>query len=940
MDPAGARPRPQLAPAAAADERRDEDEHEVELLLGAAPRIWRSTQNVLRDVGLDHWTRQPPPPLLEHRHDDGIDNLPGDGNGAGRASRAMATAAAAEAEVAAQIEERRRQRSPTPTLAKDDEGNDRICRLCFAEEHELNDDGTTMGRLISPCRCRGSMKYVHSGCLSLWRHKSRSSDASRLCGQCSSRYLFATSRWTPVTAFLRASQPLKLLASFCAVSLLVVVTGLVGTASLRCLAALEGTSLDSVRGAALGLLRPPAPPYTISLSSEGADVYVNSTSVEALIFSGSDKELHVRSMLDIMAQIRREHGDAWDVYRRAKQDREAIRAGGAEAAAGSRFADEDLLGVHDAGRPSPPPSSATTASDPGRKAETITNAIKEWFSGPADGAEAHDSASDGPAGTSPEVQGYVQLLELTDSFLRSYAEGNVRTSRVKATESEKGDGEEKEKQGSVAEEADDVPTVWLRFNYVGHQGWITSFTEPVLERMFPRWLGPLRFLPDAAYLTVVERLRGFTRIPFHLWNAVTKSAVLLSILVCESRREILWTMAKVVVAATIAFLDEHYQAAPPLPPNAALLGPPRSRSRLVAYRIREALSSASSTVFGCHWANWWGGLPLSTYLGPRSFSTPERVEFSQLAPIFGPVLTNLVYYACLLLTPFSERADRFRQSHARWWKRADWLENNRSAAEGYRRMLSVMLGDRDQADKTSYDLFLDEEDARLLPGRVRPFRMANLPYESLWQTVIAVGCLVTVTIAFAVALQFAWESLLAQMYHQAARSALELVQLVGECGRRLGTLPRQLESAARRRIEAAISYLSASFPFLSASSTRVRAQRESEGEGDADDAGPPVDPFFEAAGAAPAGAEQGGGGAAGAAMDEVGMVLNAMLGCFTVIYGSFHASTWVLTLMLTYLPFIPFALGYVLLEEWIRFDVAQQEVLDRYDPPLPRERAC
>ncbi|XP_058123185.1 E3 ubiquitin-protein ligase MARCHF3-like [Anopheles ziemanni] len=39
-----------------------------------------------------------------------------------------------------------------------------ICRICQASTDELS--------LISPCLCKGSMKYVHLGCLELWLNRS------------------------------------------------------------------------------------------------------------------------------------------------------------------------------------------------------------------------------------------------------------------------------------------------------------------------------------------------------------------------------------------------------------------------------------------------------------------------------------------------------------------------------------------------------------------------------------------------------------------------------------------------------------------------------------------------------------------------------------------------------------------------------------------------
>ncbi|KAI8608035.1 hypothetical protein BC830DRAFT_1086506, partial [Chytriomyces sp. MP71] len=47
----------------------------------------------------------------------------------------------------------------------------RMCRICFGGEGG-DVEGTPeedLGRLISPCKCKGSMKYVHLNCINEWR---------------------------------------------------------------------------------------------------------------------------------------------------------------------------------------------------------------------------------------------------------------------------------------------------------------------------------------------------------------------------------------------------------------------------------------------------------------------------------------------------------------------------------------------------------------------------------------------------------------------------------------------------------------------------------------------------------------------------------------------------------------------------------------------------
>ncbi|RKP23995.1 hypothetical protein SYNPS1DRAFT_30233 [Syncephalis pseudoplumigaleata] len=74
----------------------------------------------------------------------------------------------------------------TPTTAS----NEQQCRICFAgvEEVEL------LGRLISPCLCKGTMRYVHLECLNSWRNTSQNQAAFWTCTECGYRYSFARTK--------------------------------------------------------------------------------------------------------------------------------------------------------------------------------------------------------------------------------------------------------------------------------------------------------------------------------------------------------------------------------------------------------------------------------------------------------------------------------------------------------------------------------------------------------------------------------------------------------------------------------------------------------------------------------------------------------------------------------------------------------------------------
>lgn len=66
------------------------------------------------------------------------------------------------------------------------EGKERSCRICFGG---LDEEGE-MGRLISPCLCSGSMRYVHVSCLGMWRAKN--SKTFLECPQC--KYVYRLRR--------------------------------------------------------------------------------------------------------------------------------------------------------------------------------------------------------------------------------------------------------------------------------------------------------------------------------------------------------------------------------------------------------------------------------------------------------------------------------------------------------------------------------------------------------------------------------------------------------------------------------------------------------------------------------------------------------------------------------------------------------------------------
>lgn len=66
-----------------------------------------------------------------------------------------------------------------------------VCRICYGGKEEETD----LGRLISPCKCRGTAKYVHIMCLQAWRAQSAQSKAYFECDLCHYKYNLRRAWW-------------------------------------------------------------------------------------------------------------------------------------------------------------------------------------------------------------------------------------------------------------------------------------------------------------------------------------------------------------------------------------------------------------------------------------------------------------------------------------------------------------------------------------------------------------------------------------------------------------------------------------------------------------------------------------------------------------------------------------------------------------------------
>ncbi|TPX72895.1 hypothetical protein SpCBS45565_g00007 [Spizellomyces sp. 'palustris'] len=74
--------------------------------------------------------------------------------------------------------------------------DEKLCRICYSPAEDP--DAAELGRLISPCKCKGTMKYVHIECLNEWRKVSRNRQSFYECDHCHYRYNFRRTAWAKV----------------------------------------------------------------------------------------------------------------------------------------------------------------------------------------------------------------------------------------------------------------------------------------------------------------------------------------------------------------------------------------------------------------------------------------------------------------------------------------------------------------------------------------------------------------------------------------------------------------------------------------------------------------------------------------------------------------------------------------------------------------------
>lgn len=76
-------------------------------------------------------------------------------------------------------------RSEQGEQGEPDDFGPKECRICLSGEQQST--------MIRPCQCRGTIKYVHSECLDMWRASSQNENSFFSCDQCQSNYVIVES---------------------------------------------------------------------------------------------------------------------------------------------------------------------------------------------------------------------------------------------------------------------------------------------------------------------------------------------------------------------------------------------------------------------------------------------------------------------------------------------------------------------------------------------------------------------------------------------------------------------------------------------------------------------------------------------------------------------------------------------------------------------------
>lgn len=96
---------------------------------------------------------------------------------------------------------------PPPPPPPPPPGEIRTCRICFdqvAPPYAADDE---LGRLISPCVCKGSSRFVHEGCLQQWRVSAANHTNFYQCPTCNYQYQFRRLKLAAIVGSTGTSPP-------------------------------------------------------------------------------------------------------------------------------------------------------------------------------------------------------------------------------------------------------------------------------------------------------------------------------------------------------------------------------------------------------------------------------------------------------------------------------------------------------------------------------------------------------------------------------------------------------------------------------------------------------------------------------------------------------------------------------------------------------------
>ena len=72
--------------------------------------------------------------------------------------------------------------------APSDINTDKLCRICY--EREIYKKWPSY-KLLAPCKCKGTIQYIHYKCLKDWiKYRECDTQMRRICEICNSRFIF------------------------------------------------------------------------------------------------------------------------------------------------------------------------------------------------------------------------------------------------------------------------------------------------------------------------------------------------------------------------------------------------------------------------------------------------------------------------------------------------------------------------------------------------------------------------------------------------------------------------------------------------------------------------------------------------------------------------------------------------------------------------------